>query len=121
LHLQAADPAAAAAASLHAAASQLGAAGEGLWRGDWTTALELLTAAAASAWDGGSSGLLAADASLSAGMEDLPPLTAATVLPDVLLADFASYLRLVRDKYPRFVAAREAAERAEVRGSPRAG
>lgn len=47
----AADPAAAASASLGTAVVQLGAAGEGLWRGDWSTALDQLGAAAASAWE----------------------------------------------------------------------
>jgi Flp pilus assembly protein TadG len=47
----AADPAAAASASLGTAVVQLGAAGEGLWRGDWSTALDQLGAAAASVWE----------------------------------------------------------------------
>jgi hypothetical protein len=45
---------------------------------------------------GGSSGIIAADASMNAGMEELQPLTATTVLPEVALADFTKYLRLVR-------------------------
>lgn len=45
---------------------------------------------------GGSSGIIAADASMNAGVEELQPLTATTVLPEVALADFTNYLRLVR-------------------------
>jgi len=56
------------------------------------------------------------DAILGTGgsSEEMPPPLVATIkLPEVALGDFTKYLRLVRERYPRFVAARDAAAKAE--------
>jgi hypothetical protein len=76
-------------------------------------------ARAAYSWAWPFGGLTEAPASASA--EVVAPLVPEVKLPDVVLSDFEKYLRLVRDRYPRFLAAREAAAKASASQAEKKG
>ena len=55
------------------------------------------------------------------GDEEFTPLVPTVKLPEVMLTDFEKYLRLVRDRYPRFLAAREATAKASASQAEKKG